>query len=92
MNNMELNMAENKPDLDGDVTSKLSARMSVFAWIICAMLGWALAFTSFATLTGSEEDVIVTAQNEPTAEDAANLEQILPAAGPSQESNKQSAE
>lgn len=84
-------MADNKPDLDRDVSNKLSARMSVFAWIICAVLGWALAFTSFATLTGSEEDVIVTAQNEPSTEDAVNLEQILPAAGPSQESNKPSA-
>jgi len=78
---MEFDMAENKQGLESDISNKLSARMSVFAWIICAVLGWALAFTSFATLTTTDEDLIVTAQNEPSAKEAANLENILPAAG-----------
>ncbi len=82
---MELNMSEHKSDFDGPTTEKLSARMSVFAWIICAVLGWALAFTSFSTFTGDNEGATITAQNEPSAEDAANMEQILPAAGSNQE-------
>jgi len=82
---MELNMTEDRPDIDGDASSKLSARMSVFAWIICAVLGWALAFTSFNTLIGDGENVTITAQNEPSAEEAAKMEQVLPAAGKPQE-------
>ena len=81
-------MRENRQSFEND-SSKLSARMSVFAWIICAMLGWALAFTSFSTLTGgNDETPTLTAKNEPGAEEAAKMENILPAAGNSQK-NKQ---
>ena len=81
---MELDATKNKPGLDRSSTNKFSARMSVFAWIICAVLGWALAFTSFTTISNVGEDLIITAQNEPSAEEAANMEQILPAAGEDQ--------
>lgn len=81
---MELNMTEDKTDIDGNASSKFSARMSVFAWLICAVLGWALAFTSFSSLTGEGEDTTMTAQNEPSAEEAAQMEQVLPAAGDTQ--------
>ncbi|HPF46600.1 MAG: hypothetical protein KDF58_11835 [Alphaproteobacteria bacterium] len=78
-------MRDKKQIFDND-SSKLSARMSVFAWIICAMLGWALAFTSFATLKGDDDsgNSTITAKNEPSADDAANMENILPAAGKNQ--------
>lgn len=82
---MELNMPERKSDFNSNGADKLSARMSVFAWIICAVLGWALAFTSFTTITGNNDSATITAQNEPSAEDAATMEQILPAAGGNQE-------
>ena len=82
---MDLNMTENKTDMDRNASGKFSARMSVFAWIICAVLGWALAFTSFNSLTGEGEDTTITAQNEPSAEEAAKMEQVLPAAGSNQE-------
>lgn len=78
-------MTDHKPNLKTGHADKLSARMSVFAWIICAVLGWALAFTSFNTITGNNDNTTITAQNEPSAEDAANMEQILPAAGNNQE-------
>lgn len=78
-------MSDHKPDLDANGADKLSARMSVFAWIICAVLGWALAFTSFSTITGGNDNNTITAQNEPSAEEAATMEQILPAAGENQE-------
>ncbi|MBL4603911.1 MAG: hypothetical protein JKY84_14290 [Emcibacteraceae bacterium] len=77
-------MTNDKPDINVDTSGKLSARMSVFAWIICAVLGWALAFTSFTSITGDEEDVVITAQTEPNAEDAIRMEQVLPAAGDTQ--------
>lgn len=75
-------MREKKQIFEND-SSKLSARMSVFAWIICTMLGWALAFTSFSSLTGGGDDetTTITAKNEPSAEEAASMENILPAAG-----------
>ncbi|MCP5382873.1 MAG: hypothetical protein H6912_10965 [Kordiimonadaceae bacterium] len=78
-------MRDKKQIFEND-SSKLSARMSVFAWIICAMLGWALAFTSFSTLTagGDNEKSTITAKNEPSANDAASMENILPAAGKKQ--------
>ncbi len=78
-------MTDHKPNMGTVQADKFSARMSVFAWIICAVLGWALAFTSFNTITGSNDEATITAQNEPSAEDAANMEQILPAAGNNQE-------
>lgn len=78
-------MTNRKPNHEASNADKLSARMSVFAWIICAVLGWALAFTSFSTITGENDSATITAQNEPSAEDAATMEQILPAAGNNQE-------
>lgn len=78
-------MTKNDRDLYGYKADKLSARMSVFAWILCAILGWALAFTSFYSLiSDGEGDMLITAQNEPSAEDAAKMEQVLPAAGNNQ--------
>ena len=82
---MDLNMTENRSDMDRNDSGKLSARMSVFAWIICAVLGWALAFTSFSRLTGDGEETTMTVQNEPSAEEAANMEKVLPAAGNNQD-------
>ncbi len=74
-------MTEQEPDLHGHTSEKLSARMSVFAWVICAALGWALALTSFSTFTGTDENETLTAQIEPSADEAQKMEQILPAAG-----------
>lgn len=81
---MALNMTRDNRELEGDASNKLSARMSVFAWIICAVIGWALTFTSLTSLSDNDNELSITAQNEPSLEDAANLEKILPAAGPSQ--------
>lgn len=82
---MELDVTKNDHDIYGYKADKLSARMSVFAWILCAVLGWALAFTSFYSLISDEEgDLLITAQTEPSAEDAARMQQVLPAAGNNQ--------
>ncbi len=78
-------MTEQKSHFEDRNSDRFSARMSVFAWVICAALGWALALSSFSTLTGNDDGTIMAAQNEPSAEEAARMEQVLPAAGESSE-------
>ena len=81
-------MTNQKNSFDNRKSDKLSARASIFTWIIGAALCWALAVTSFSTITGSnDENNIMTAQNGPSAEEAAQMEQILPAAGGNNEKN-----
>lgn len=75
-------MDQNVIDKSRKTTDKFSVRMSFVAWIICAILGWTIAITSFNSIVGSN-DVPITAKNEPSPEDAAKMEQILPAAGQS---------
>lgn len=80
---MELNMTDNKMHRDGKENNKLSARMSIFAWVICAFFGWAIALTTLNSLISSDnsKDGALTAENTPNSEDAAKMENILPAAG-----------
>jgi len=79
---MVLDVTNNYHDTNGYKADKLSTKMSVFAWVLCAVLGWALVFTSFYSLVNDEErDLVITAQTEPDAQDAARMEQVLPATG-----------
>ena len=78
---MKINITDNQQDIPG----KLSVRLSVFTWIICALLGWGIAYTSITGIVGENETFIT--QNEPSFEDASKMEQILPASG-NQETNK----
>lgn len=73
-------MDQNVIDKNRKTTDKFSVRMSFIAWIICAILGWTIAVTSFNSIIG-DNDVPITAQKEPSLEDAAKMEQVLPAAG-----------
>ena len=78
---MEINVTENEQN----PPEKLSVRMSVFAWIICAVLGWGIAYSSITGIVGVNDTSI--AQSEPSIDVATEMEQILPASG-SQETNK----
>lgn len=66
-----------------DSNNKFSARLSIFAWTLCAVIGWAVAFTTLKSITSSDSsiDATITAENTPSPKDAAKMESILPAAG-----------
>lgn len=80
---MELNMTENKMQRDKSDNGKFSARMSIFAWVLCAVLGWGVALTTLNSLTSSNSsgESALTAENIATTKEAVNMENILPAAG-----------
>lgn len=79
---MALNMADAKIKNNSQDKSKLSARMSIFSWVICALLGWAFAITSFSKLTSnSTKEMELTAEKSPSIEEATKMENIRPAAG-----------
>lgn len=75
-------MTNSEKNLRSYTDEKLSTRSSMFAWLVCALLGWALAFTSFYSLTG-EDSEINTNREEFFASEAEKMEQIAPAAGDS---------
>lgn len=77
---MEIGLTDSEKKLPSSTNEKLSTRSSMFAWLICALLGWALAFTSFYTLTGDETDTKGN-QHDVFAKEAMQLEQVAPAAG-----------
>ena len=82
INHMEINMTDHKLEKNIKDKGKLTARMSVFAWVICALLGWTFALTSFYSLTSPKNDeVMLTAESGPNSEAAAKMENIRPAAG-----------
>lgn len=62
---------------------RLSLRMSVFAWAVCAMLGWVFTITLIVTVMDDDTTTMI-AQHEPSLEDAQRMQQILPAAGNNQ--------
>lgn len=80
---MELNMTDNEMQRDNKENNKFSARMSIFAWVICAFFGWAIALTTLNSLTssGNPKDGTLNAENAPNSEEAMMMENILPAAG-----------
>lgn len=77
-------MTDNKTHKDYNDKGKLSARMSLFAWLLCAVLGWAVALTTLNSLSSGgniQNDAAITAENAPSQKDAVKMEKILPAAG-----------